>query len=71
MLLVIIGAIIVGGVALAALYDNIARRHGADVSISTTGPFLGRPATIFRRLSQDGSGRRRLVGDEARRPGGR
>jgi hypothetical protein len=68
MLLVIIGAIVVGAVALAALYDKIARRHGANVGIHTSGPALAKP-TISRMLAMDGSGRRRLVGDEARAPG--
>jgi hypothetical protein len=68
MLLLISGAIICGAVALAALYDSIARRRGGNVSISITGPFLGRPGTTMRR--QDGTGRRRLVGDQARRPRG-
>jgi hypothetical protein len=69
MLLLISGAIIGGAVALAALYDKIARRHGTQVRVTITGPFLGRPGTTMRR--QDGSGRRRLIGDEARRPRGR
>jgi hypothetical protein len=65
MLLLIGGAFIGGAVALAALYDSIVRRRGGNASISITGPFLGRPGTTMRR--QDGTGRRRLVGDETRR----
>jgi hypothetical protein len=66
MLLMVSGAILVVAVALAALYDNVARRRGVNVGISASGPFLAR-ATISRALAQDGSGRRRLIGDEARR----
>jgi hypothetical protein len=40
MFLAITGGILVGGVGLAALYDFIARRHGKNVSVSASGPFM-------------------------------
>jgi hypothetical protein len=48
MVLAITGGILVGGVALAALYDSIARRHGKSVGVSMTGPWIvrNRPGNI-------------------------
>ena len=42
----ITGGIIFGGVALAALYDFVAGRHGPRVSISAAGPINSTGATI-------------------------
>jgi hypothetical protein len=48
MVLAITGGILVVGVALAALYDNIARRHGKNVGVSMSGPWIvrNRPGNI-------------------------
>jgi hypothetical protein len=40
MFLAITGGVLVGGVGLAALYDYIAKKHGKNVSISASGPFM-------------------------------
>jgi hypothetical protein len=42
----ITGGILGGGVALAALYDYVAKRHGQRVSISAAGPTNSTGATI-------------------------
>jgi len=39
--LAIAGAVLVGGVSLAAVYDYIARRHGKNTSVSISGPING------------------------------
>jgi len=39
--LAITGAVIVGGVGLAAIYDYIARRNGKSTSVSISGPING------------------------------
>ena len=38
MVLEIAGAVIVGGVVLAAIYDFVARRRGTNVSVRASGP---------------------------------
>jgi hypothetical protein len=40
MFLAVTGGILAGAVALGALYDYIAKRHGKNVSISASGPFM-------------------------------
>jgi hypothetical protein len=40
MFLAIAGAILVGAVGLAALYDYISKRHGRDISVDGSGPLM-------------------------------
>jgi hypothetical protein len=39
--LAITGAVVVGSVGLAAVYDYISRRHGKNTSVSVSGPING------------------------------
>jgi hypothetical protein len=40
MLLAVSGGVIVGVVALGALYDYVAKRHGKSSGMSASGPFM-------------------------------
>ena len=53
MFLVIAGAILVGVVGLAALYDYISKRHGRVISVDGSGP-LDETSSTAPRLHESG-----------------
>jgi hypothetical protein len=46
MFLVITGGILIGGIALAAVYDFIARRHGKNVGVTSPGLVNGQNFSV-------------------------
>jgi hypothetical protein len=46
MFLIIAGGIIVGAVGLGAIYDFVGRRHGRNVSVSSSGPLDGQSFSV-------------------------